>query len=55
MRSTLIYEIYLHVLNLSEMGVLGSEQKGSCLIQLGFHTKRLIVQQGELGLQTFVL
>lgn len=55
MRSTLLYEIYLHVFNLSEVGVLGSEQEGSCLIQLGFYPERLIVQHGELGLQTLIL
>lgn len=47
--------MYLHVLNLSEVGILGSEQEGPCLIQLGFHPERFVVQQGELGLQTFVL
>lgn len=52
---SLIYKIYLHVLNLSEVGVLGSEQESPCFIQLGFHPERLVVQQGELGLQTFVL
>ncbi len=47
--------MYLHVLNLSEVGILGGEQEGPRLVQLGFHPERLIVQQGELGLQTFVL
>ena len=47
--------MYLHVLNLSEVGVLGSEQEGPRLVQLGFHPEGLVVQQRELGLQTFVL
>lgn len=46
---------HLHVLDLSEVGVLGSEQEGACFIQLGFHPQGLVVKQGELRLQTFVL
>lgn len=42
--------LYLHVLDLSEVGVLGGEQEGPRFIQLGFHPQRLIVQQGELRL-----
>lgn len=54
-KPSLFCEVYLHVFNLSQVGVFSSEQEGPRLIQLGFHPKRLIVQQGELGLQTFVL
>lgn len=46
---------YLHVLYLTQVGIFGSKQQSPGLIQLCFHSQRLIIQQRELRLETLIL
>lgn len=46
---------YLHVLNVSQVGILGGQQQPPGLVKLGLHLQRLVVEQRELGLQHSVL
>ena len=46
---------HLHLFNVPQVCVLGVLELGARLLQLGLHRQTLVVEHGELGLQTLVL